>query len=339
MDAMRTRSNAASADPQEPDPVDLGRSAPTRAEGLWFEDCGLVIQAEETLFRVSRDMLALQSPIFRDMLSLPTPRDAETMDGCPIVRLPDGAEDVTVFLKALFHFDFFDPPPAPTTFPILTGVLRMSHKYEVEALRKRAALHISFFLPTTLRAWDRLDPESWFYELGQSATSYLALIVLARQQSLDWVLPIAFYLTCESVDEDALLGGSADFTMAWDDRVRCMSACRLLETTAVTKMLDFLWSPRKIDGCKSHRVCPDARLEMRRELEASRQRTADTAPRMPLDVWTESGWDDLSVCKSCLSAMKKMHREARQACWNGLPALFGLPEWAELNKMKTDALS
>ena len=77
----------------------------TRAEGLWFEDCGLIIQAENTIFRISRDFLAIQSPIFHDMLSLPAPGDADMRDGCPFVRLPDAAVDVTVFLKALIYHE------------------------------------------------------------------------------------------------------------------------------------------------------------------------------------------------------------------------------------------
>jgi hypothetical protein len=80
-----------------------GDSVLMRAEGLWFEDCGLIIQAERTLFRVSRDFLAVRSPVFRDMLSLPTPQSADMMDGCPFVCLPDSAQDVAHFLKALIY--------------------------------------------------------------------------------------------------------------------------------------------------------------------------------------------------------------------------------------------
>ncbi|KAJ7132735.1 hypothetical protein C8R46DRAFT_818567, partial [Mycena filopes] len=126
----------------------------TRAEGLWFEDCGLIIQAETTLFRVSRDFLAMRSPVFGDMLALPTPKDAELMEGCPFVRLPDSAEDVTYFLKALIYSEFFEPYPAKTIFPIIAGVLRMSHKYQVDVLRKRALVHLSSLYPTTLPGWD-----------------------------------------------------------------------------------------------------------------------------------------------------------------------------------------
>jgi hypothetical protein len=70
----------------------------TRAQDLWFQDCGLIIQAEDTIFRVSGTILAVQSTVFRDMLSLPIPEAADTIDGCPFVLLPDSAEDTGNFL-------------------------------------------------------------------------------------------------------------------------------------------------------------------------------------------------------------------------------------------------
>ncbi|KAJ7821718.1 hypothetical protein B0H14DRAFT_3471354 [Mycena olivaceomarginata] len=53
------------------------------------------------------------------MLSLPTPGDADTMDGCPFVLPPDTAEDTGNFLRAVLCFGFFDHFPTSTSFPIL----------------------------------------------------------------------------------------------------------------------------------------------------------------------------------------------------------------------------
>ncbi|KAJ7147796.1 hypothetical protein C8R43DRAFT_889348, partial [Mycena crocata] len=174
---------------------------PTRAKGLWFEDCGLIIQAENTLFRVSGDILAMHSPVFRDMLSLPPPTADDMMDGCPFVRLPDSSADVTVFLQSLFVYNFFGGHPAPATFSTVASVLRMSHKYEVDMLRKHALTHISFFHPTTLSAYesfseedDALDNNPFFSELIE--VDFLLPIILVRQLSIDWILPIALYRIC-----------------------------------------------------------------------------------------------------------------------------------------------
>jgi hypothetical protein len=77
-------------------------NTPTRVEELWFSDSGLVVQAEQSLFRVSGAVLAARSPIFKDMLSFTQPPDAETIDGCPVVKLPDLAIDITCFFRAIF---------------------------------------------------------------------------------------------------------------------------------------------------------------------------------------------------------------------------------------------
>ncbi|KAJ6556986.1 hypothetical protein DFH09DRAFT_1280149 [Mycena vulgaris] len=111
-------------------PAPHAAEALKRAEGLWFEDGSPIIRAQNTLFRVYRHILAVHSPL---------------------------PWTVEYFLKALFDYRFFDPYPAYTTFPILFGVLRMNHKYQVEGLRlltlehqsrrdrKSAALHMGFW--------------------------------------------------------------------------------------------------------------------------------------------------------------------------------------------------
>ncbi|KAJ7290264.1 hypothetical protein C8J57DRAFT_1492991 [Mycena rebaudengoi] len=84
----------------------------------------------------------LSSTVTR-MLSFPQPNEAETIEGCPIVHIPDSAAEVTVFLKTIFSSEFFEPYPAPTEFDIVSGALRLSNKYAVEYLRRRALVHLS----------------------------------------------------------------------------------------------------------------------------------------------------------------------------------------------------
>ncbi|KAJ7181485.1 hypothetical protein C8R43DRAFT_1170392, partial [Mycena crocata] len=111
---------------------------------LWFNDRNLVIQAENSQFRVYRKFfwqLVLQFSTFKDMLSFPQPSltDAEFIEGCPIVRLPDSSWEVTFFLKAIF---LPEPFPAKTKFDNVVGCLRLSHKYGIDYLRRRALIHL-----------------------------------------------------------------------------------------------------------------------------------------------------------------------------------------------------
>ena len=82
--------------------VDAATNEPHRVEELWFDDGNIVLQAGTRQFRVFRGILASRSPIFRDMLAVGAqPPDADLIDGCPLVVLPDGAREMTSFLKAL----------------------------------------------------------------------------------------------------------------------------------------------------------------------------------------------------------------------------------------------
>ncbi|KAJ7155156.1 hypothetical protein C8R46DRAFT_1227109 [Mycena filopes] len=257
----------------------------TRAEGLWFEDCGLIVQAETTIFRVSRDFLAFHSPVFKDMLSLPPPTGADLVDGCPFVLLPDTAEDVTVFLKALIHYETKDT----------------ALKFELEKA-------------------DRVS-----------------LVILARQLSIEWILPVAFYRICQVPITASIL----DDSIPKPDQINIMNACGYLEGSAVSTMLAFLWpksGPQVNAECISPADCHQSRIQYRRLREVWRQRKPVVRPLLPFEIWDSDDWEDLDVCHVCMASMALAHQEAMQKLWNGLPELFGLPAWADVQTMKEDAL-
>ncbi|KAF7299305.1 BTB domain-containing protein [Mycena indigotica] len=306
-----------------------------RAEGLWWEDCGLVIQAENTVYRVSRDFLAGQSPVFRDMLLLPIPSDAETLEGCPLVRIPDTAEDMTYFFKALFFYDFFQAHPHPTTFRVVSSVLRMSDKYGVDGLRARALGHLSLAHPMTLeelKALPTADDNTLIDSLYDAGADVVAL---ARRLSLDWLLPFAFYRLCQSHIHDLIF--TADLSV--EDKQRWLNGHRLLEGRENNALLDFFWTPESIDGCVGD-ACDLERLSFRKvTLGWGTLTTLDLLPNLPLDIWDDKDWERLDVCDTCLSVMKAHFGAAKDAFWERLPKIFDLPSWMLLKKMKDDALN
>ncbi|KAJ6523160.1 hypothetical protein B0H19DRAFT_854030, partial [Mycena capillaripes] len=113
-------------------------------EGLWFSNDTLVLRAENSIFRVSKSMLAARSSVFQNMFEFPPPASGgdQVMDGSPVVRLHDSAADVEAFLRAIFDSSYFMPPPAPVDDVVVLGILRLSHKYGVNYLHKRAILHL-----------------------------------------------------------------------------------------------------------------------------------------------------------------------------------------------------
>ncbi|KAJ7059610.1 hypothetical protein C8F01DRAFT_1295575 [Mycena amicta] len=277
--------------------------------------------------------------MFADMLALPTPPEAETYEGCAFVRLADSAEDVCHFLKALVYYDYFEPSPAPTTFAIVAGILRLSHKYQVAPLRQRAILHLSdaFSPGSDLDAYPtRANTRSSALLRDIKSVELPSIIVISRQCSLEWILPRVFYDLCKSEPEAVEILTSPlstrDMGIFFDGR-------RQLEVRENTKMLEFLWTP-SIDGCTTSFACRMKRARLRLRLKAECWQTIITRRYiMPLEIWDEDDWHMEGMpCETCITEMKQLHEQARIDLWNRLPSIFGLPAWDVLRTMKEDAL-
>ncbi|KAJ6500845.1 hypothetical protein C8R45DRAFT_979321 [Mycena sanguinolenta] len=329
-----------------------------RAAELWFEDGNLVVQAENSQFRVYRGVLAAKSPIFCDMLSFPQPSDSEIIEGCPLVRLPDSATEVNAFLRALFDSEFFEAYPAPTKIEFVIGILRLSHKYEVNYLRRRALVHLSSGFPADLPEVDRLGADTLRPSWGITSTLpltadippppdlWISIIQLAREVDALWILPDAFYQLANvcSSGRDILASikpavfnrRSAQLSEA--DQTGFMNGYCAQINIGASDVMRFLHEPSLIEGC----LCPENCMSIRLDAidMVRHNRTFPKYKADPLMLWCEADddWSRVSdSCDICIEAMKRTHRDARQAFWDQLPQMYGLPAWDELKKMKSAA--
>ncbi|KAJ7678151.1 hypothetical protein DFH06DRAFT_567246 [Mycena polygramma] len=301
--------------------------SPTRVDHLWFYDHGLVIQAGNRLFRVSGATLAARSSVFRDMLSIPQPACQPLIDGCPIVLLHDSPVDAEYFLTAVFDSGFFERPPAPTTFPIVSGILKLSTKYDVEYLRRRALLHLSAALPQSLEEFDSCNTFNPFGSNG----SVFSLLVLVHDLGLTWALPISFYLAAcspvESIIDGTMFNGTRVHLPPEIQKAVLVARCTL-GVTRVQETFRFLrYLP--CEDCLSPTLCRD---RGRHTLDGLGE-----APRInPLGSFVR-WWSylSLSVCAPCLLAAQKEHGASRRKIWDALPAMFGLDTWEVLHKARS----
>ena len=66
-------------------------------------DANLIIQSSDFVnFRVHKSVLAMASPFFKELLSLPQPSDSESVDGIPVVQLPESSELLNSLLSMLY---------------------------------------------------------------------------------------------------------------------------------------------------------------------------------------------------------------------------------------------
>jgi hypothetical protein len=66
-------------------------------------DANIIIRSSDLVdFRVHKSVLAMTSPFFKDLLSLPQPSDSETVDGLPVVQLPEDSELLNSLVSMLY---------------------------------------------------------------------------------------------------------------------------------------------------------------------------------------------------------------------------------------------
>ncbi|KAJ7718972.1 hypothetical protein DFH07DRAFT_859833 [Mycena maculata] len=309
-----------------------------RVEELWFDDGGTIIQAETCIFRVSRAILAARSLIFKDIFTAPQSPPSESMDGCPIVRLTDSAADVTVFFKAIFDSEFFEPYPARTDLNAIIGVLRLSHKYDVAYLRRRALVHLSSgyrTVPPVIHE-DTYLPTDGSWAPPSSASDFIRLIHLAREVSSPWILPPVFYTLTADFGTPEVAGNVLFHDLlSEDDRQKFLHGASL-QASCVLDALCFLYEPATITGCTGPAgACAVERLHalkhVRVGLKAHRAN--------PLHIFQfEPGSPVMGVCAVCFETLLDAYNQGRRAIWAQLPEMYGLPEWAELEQMRAAAV-
>ena len=76
---------------------------PSPPKPLDLPDANIIIRSSDLVyFRLHKSVLALVSPFFEDLLSLPQPSDGETVDGLPVVQLSENSELLNSLVSILY---------------------------------------------------------------------------------------------------------------------------------------------------------------------------------------------------------------------------------------------
>ena len=82
--------------------VNSTTSPPTPLD-ISISDAIIVLRSSDLVnFRVHKSILAMVSPFFKDLLSLPQPSDSESIDGLPVVQLSEDAELLNTLVSMLY---------------------------------------------------------------------------------------------------------------------------------------------------------------------------------------------------------------------------------------------
>ncbi|KAJ7901179.1 hypothetical protein B0H14DRAFT_3739039 [Mycena olivaceomarginata] len=325
---MDSDPNAGGQDPPDSEAL-------VKVDGLWFMTDTIVIRVENKIFRVSRGILAARSTVFNDMIAFPQPNsgETETMDGSPVVRLHDSAEDVEAFLRAIYDSSYFLPAPASNHLSVVVGILRLSHKYGCQYLHRRALEHLHADGWYSV-AYDKHGPEHLNNGIPEFCpTHWLRVIQAATEVGALWLLPFTYYgLSTHS--SEALLPFLEGTTGPHVAKALAAHTHLVRAMVAIHRFLTVYTS------CDTPQSCGTARISSLSDLMDELE-DPELTP-LPRDLQTIAvNINDLEfngMCSDCREYAKIQMHEAASAFWDELPSIFGLPPWGELHAMKRAAM-
>ncbi|KAJ7287168.1 hypothetical protein C8J57DRAFT_1167172 [Mycena rebaudengoi] len=291
----------------------------TRSE-IWHDDGSVVLQAENIQFRVHWSVLALHSTFFQGMRGLPQPPDQETVEGCPLIELPDSPEDFKYLLDALYHPAVTNQKALP--LPMIASFLRIGRKYEFKELLDIAVDRLTFENPTSLKEYDALTAacggEYAMTRIVHSSSILFDVLTLARENDIMTVLPCAYYRVLMAYDQSEIFDGvpredetSATLSPA-DQRILVLAREKILKAQYMKgNTLDWAVS--------SQECCREWLHAVTREFLIS----GVLDPLTPAQHFPGS-------CESCQADIKESMAQGRENIWRSLPDFFELPAWSDL---------
>ena len=91
----------------------------------------MVRSSDQVNFRVHKSVLAMSSPFFEDMLSLPQPPDGEIVDGLPVVELSEDAGVLNCLISLFYPISPVIPGPYQKVFALLAAC----QKYDMVSIQ------------------------------------------------------------------------------------------------------------------------------------------------------------------------------------------------------------
>ncbi|TDL16700.1 hypothetical protein BD410DRAFT_776924 [Rickenella mellea] len=173
---------------------------------LWFDDGNIILTTNVSLFRVHRGLLSMNSPVFADMLAMPQPdRMEDSFEDLPIVEINDNDTDFT-HLLCFFYDRRYYQGGTQTTFEKISGLLRMSTKYQMDDLRNEIISHLSVAYPSTFEKYsDAVDSKTQLRLFPPFHGQHFAVVALARKSDASILLPAALWrsmcMTTRDIEE------------------------------------------------------------------------------------------------------------------------------------------
>ncbi|KII91856.1 hypothetical protein PLICRDRAFT_136372 [Plicaturopsis crispa FD-325 SS-3] len=318
----------------------------TRSEP-WLFDGTIVLEAQNTQFRVHKSILAASSSVFKDMFEVCRPNSSESavalgqmdsdalVEGCHVVHMTDAWRDIQHMLRALYERNYHTDPTRTMPFGVVAAFLRLGKKYDIQHIHDEAMLRLTTDYPSTLEAY---DSSSRLHRLECTSHAELFAMNLARETQTLQIIPAAMYtfasyrslrdiMRCADRDSRTIGDSTLAASLSPENSRACLVGREDLMDAQLEHTFSWLAKPPTAGRCGYPVRCMDERRRILAEMMVS-----------PIILTALNEWDEepskegLNLCHSCRAEAQIAHNSGRQAIWDALPSYFGLPRWDALLK-------
>ncbi|KAJ8469397.1 hypothetical protein ONZ51_g9012 [Trametes cubensis] len=327
----------------------------TRDNDFWFDDGNVVIITTNlrtysnlcpTAFRIHRSVLARHVRAPEDLLladlHIGDPL-TDTMDGCPMFRLPDSSHDFRCVLHAIYDGPNYSEAGKPLPFSTAAALVRLGHKYDIDSARDLGMKRLDSVFgkcSTWNLAINRSAPvseRSWSTEvLSLRRKDPIIAVNLFRTINAQDKLLAALYM-CTELDNDDLLTGTTRVDglaekLSANDLARCLDARDRLAARCTTYIVDTLTLPSRTD-CRKKKTC-DQRLKEIKPLMLTQERHQSFgATRCGIVGPIYPQWSqDTKLCETCRVFLSDRELDFQKTLWRALPSIMDMTgvEWDNL---------
>lgn len=208
-----------------------------------------------------------------------------------------------------------------TEFHVLSALIRLSHKYQIEEIEARGIRALRAMYPTDLNSFmaveNHVNEESFVHAIGA--------INIARLTGTPSILPAAFY-HCAVLREKVIKGlvredGTKEY-LSEQDLARCIRGIERLAAEFAAWCLSLSMNSLKPGqwGCKSEARCKDPGASIVAKMIRAITHRSITAEA--LSGFDFSGTKDM--CSACVNRFEGEEQRAREKVWQRLPLTFNL---------------
>ncbi|EIW56790.1 uncharacterized protein TRAVEDRAFT_170761 [Trametes versicolor FP-101664 SS1] len=322
-------------DELEPEtPKDTGPTSPLPDDEFWLEDGNLTLIAGDVEFRVYKGPLIANSPVFRDMLSLPQPIPTQPDDRpdllCPcgyapaLVHVSDSPEDLRHLLRVLVPGKTPWVVPEDPTFSAISACIRLGHKYEIDVVVQRSLDYLKKHFAESFDTWARVDPPR---PPAFQGVHSIGVVNLARMTNTDVLLPTALMNCCMLDATDLVHGfaredGTAE-TLSADDLGRCfLGRAALMQANTLATLA--LFNQTLAEGCTRREVCAPVFLRLLDELRNHEKVVCTLDWYKYWSDYIDGRDDDRRLCTPCYKMLLEREKQQHREIWRRLPELMGV---------------